>query len=137
MEVGEDAVPAGEGEYAPFAPGRRRHPPGDTKTPREELADGAKQPKSASRQKRGPDAEKTPRWSAAGRSVLRQRTHAPQGAMFDVAPRGAPSPRYFEGRKSEGRRPRAVNNRGDDAWLFEILVQTHIPFVPAKAGTQY
>jgi hypothetical protein len=77
----------GQGDNAPLAPGRRRDPPGDTKTPREELADVAKQPKSARRQKRGPDAEKTLRWSAGGRSVLRQRTHAPQGAMFDVAPR--------------------------------------------------
>jgi hypothetical protein len=126
MEVGEDAVPAGEGEYAPFAPGRRRHPPGDTKTPREELADGAKQPKSASRQKRGPDAEKTPRWSAAGRSVLRQRTHAPQGAMFDVAPRGAPSPRYLPGvRQGNAGVPAPLNNRGDESRpLFENLNRT-------------
>ena len=36
-----------------------------------------------SRQKRGPDAGKTPRWSAVGRSVLRQRTRTPlQGVIL-------------------------------------------------------
>jgi hypothetical protein len=116
MEVGEDAVPAGEGEYAPFAPGRRRHPPGGIRTSREELADGAKQPKAASRQKRGTDAEKTPRWSAAGRSVLRQRTHAPQGAMLmwrhaALHPLGL-LPRAEE---REGGLPGASKNTGDGA----------------------
>ena len=61
----------GQGANALLAPGRRRIPPAGIRTCREELADGAKQPKEASRQKRGPDAVKTPRWSAAGRSVLR------------------------------------------------------------------
>jgi hypothetical protein len=43
----------------------------------------------------------------------------------------------IRGHRKKAGAPAPLNNRGDDAWLFEILVQTHIPFVPAKAGTQY
>ena len=54
--------------------------------------------KSASRQKRGPDAAKTPRWSAAGRSVLRQRTRTPlQGVNEMWRHVGAPFPRILSG----------------------------------------
>ncbi len=38
--VEPDAVPADGGLYASLVPGRRGAPPGDTKTPRQELADG-------------------------------------------------------------------------------------------------
>src|SRR5450631_1259053 len=76
----------------PPAPGRRRTPPGHTRVPREELADGDG-PLGPDR-KRGPDAVRRRRWSAERRphsskeSAARRKTGAPLGA---------PSPRLFRG----------------------------------------
>jgi hypothetical protein len=42
MIVERDAAPAGVGNTHPMLPGGDGAPPGDTKTPRQELADGAK-----------------------------------------------------------------------------------------------
>jgi len=44
-----------------------------------------------------------------------------------VAPPGAPLPELFEEAKKGHRRPRAANNRGDEARAYVV--------VPAKAGT--
>ncbi len=52
-----DAVPAGRGKNASLAPGRRGAPPGGTRTPRQELADGSEFSRLC--RKRGPRRKDT------------------------------------------------------------------------------
>ena len=78
-------------------------PPGGTTTPREELADGrVKSPG----QKARPGADKTPRWSAERRAPFAKGAHAVRRGDEKDAPRGAPSPRLFEGHGKGRRRTR-------------------------------
>ena len=110
-ERGRGRGARGQGATHSLLPGGAGIRPGTLRPP-EELADGAKQSKTASRQKRGPDAGKTSRWSAAGRSVLRQRTRTPfQGVneMWRLAalhPLGIlPGEKSLPPRRRGGRRP--------------------------------
>ena len=68
-----DAVPAGRGSTHPLRSGGAGAPPAGTMTGREELADGVGESPS---QKRGPDAEKTPRGAPRGAaSFAKGRAH--------------------------------------------------------------
>ena len=85
--------------------------------------------KANSRQKRGPAAVKTPRWSAGRRAPVATGAHAlsaearkgiggTQGVDQDVAPFGAPSPRYFAGaRKRTAACPGPHTIRAAKRWL--------------------
>src|SRR3569833_3149094 len=92
-----------------------------TKTGREELADGARYP--AERLDQPPEARPGCRNDTAmerrGAQASRvMRCLAPQGAIHERAPRGAPSLRRVRRKEGEGRPPRASNNRGDDACVI-------------------
>ena len=112
-----DAVPAGVRKNAPHALGRRRTPPGDTMTPREELADGVGESPS---QKRGPDAVKTPLGAPRGAaSFAKGRTHRKvRSKMWRLA--ALHSLGFIAGKEGKRGVPGAfANNTGDDACLAE------------------
>src|SRR5664279_1411286 len=92
---------------APHAPGQGRTPPGHTRVPCEELADGVDPWESWPKARTGP--RKTPRWSAE------RRPRSPKGsAALRIRMRliGAPSPHFERGRKREVRRTRRRKEYG-------------------------
>ena len=113
--VEQDVAPAGGGGYAPLAPGRGRTPPGHTRVPCEELADGVDLRES---------------WPKARTGPVRRRDGAPRGAAHPgrcahllkgrADRRSIPS--AFEGEKAcpreggeEVRLPGAIKNTGGEA----------------------
>ncbi len=92
--------------YAPHAPGRGRQPPGHTRVPCEELADGVDLREFSPKARTGP--RPTPRWSAERRRVPRSGTRT-----YEMdAPLGAPSPRLCEGDEKDDGLPGAGKECG-------------------------
>jgi hypothetical protein len=108
----------GQGGTHSLLPGGAGIRPGTLRPPaRSSLMVRSNPAEGVSRQKRGPDAGKTPRWSAAGRSVLRQRTRTPLQGVIEMWRHAALRPLGFCPGSDKGRPapPRRSNNRGGEA----------------------